>query len=71
LVLVPAEAKEGDQVVLAKGGSVPLVLRGVVAGSGEREDAKAECVLVGEAYVHGFMSGEAFDESRCEAVRIR
>lgn len=58
--LVPATTQPGDCVYLLKGGHVPFILRekgGVVR-------------LIGEAYIHGIMKGEAFDEGKCEDIEI-
>lgn len=51
LGLAPIGAKVGDQVWFLSGARVPFVLRKV-------ENERFE--LVGEAYVHGCMRGEAF-----------
>ena len=61
LVLLPAETEVGDRVALAKGGRQPLVLRGI--GEGRYR-------FVGEAYVHGIMNGEGFEEAKCVEMRI-
>ncbi|KAM7211973.1 Heterokaryon incompatibility protein (HET) domain containing protein [Rhypophila decipiens] len=53
MALFPKMTEQGDQVVILKGGRVPLVLR--AKGNGYVE-------LVGEAYVHGIMDGEAVNE---------
>jgi len=45
-------------MVLCKGSKVPLVVRGV---KGEERTWR----LVGDAYVHGIMRGEAFEEWKC------
>ncbi|PVH73536.1 HET-domain-containing protein [Cadophora sp. DSE1049] len=58
LALVPAGTETGDRVFLLRGGRVPVVLR----RRGERWE------VVGEAYVHGIMRGEAWDEERCEKM---
>ncbi|PMD33071.1 hypothetical protein L207DRAFT_379811, partial [Hyaloscypha variabilis F] len=47
----------GDDVMIGKGSSVPLIMR----RCGEKED---EFRLVGDAYIHGIMNGEAFDERK-------
>ncbi|KAF2818752.1 HET-domain-containing protein [Ophiobolus disseminans] len=52
--LVPRLTREGDWIVVCEGGKLPLVVR--------REGE--EWVLVGEAYVHGVMGGEAWDGRR-------
>ncbi|KAI4595164.1 hypothetical protein KJ359_007139 [Pestalotiopsis sp. 9143b] len=66
LCLVPAQAVEGDMVILAKGGKAPLVIRphDEDAGAGEYWQ------LVGEAYVQGIMNGEAWNETKCQAFKI-
>ena len=60
--LLPAETVIGDQIVLLKGGKLPLVVR-------PREETKT-VELIGEAYVHGIMFGEAWKSSECESIRI-
>ncbi|KAK6435373.1 hypothetical protein LTR95_008437 [Oleoguttula sp. CCFEE 5521] len=62
LALVPKSAAVGDLIVLCKGGRVPLCLRPV---------DEVTFTLLGEAYVHGVVNGEAFDEELCEAIPIR
>lgn len=59
----PQLLRKGDKIVLVKGGMVPLVLRLPVA--------QARWELIGDAYVHGVMTGAAFDVDRCETVWIR
>lgn len=64
-------AQVGDGVVLCRGSRVPLVLRPEAASSSTSAPARASSVryrLVGDAYVHGIMRGEGFDESRCESM---
>jgi hypothetical protein len=58
--LVPDTAQNGDIIGILVGCALPLVLRRV-------ED---HFVVIGESYVHGFMSGEILDmESRGEIAR--
>ena len=65
LVLLPGEAKVGDLLMLVKGGRQPLALRkNGRAGEGLYS-------FVGEAYAHGAMDGERFEEAKCVEVRIR
>jgi hypothetical protein len=64
LCLLPADARAGDQVWLVRGGRVPLVVRP------HGEDGEA-WELVGEAYVHGIMYGEAFHDGACVDMRIK
>ncbi|TLD36846.1 HET-domain-containing protein [Venturia nashicola] len=61
LCLVPANAKQGDSIILAKGGRVPLVVR----RSESEETASESWTLVGECYLHGVMNGGAFREEDC------
>ncbi|GJC89890.1 heterokaryon incompatibility protein 6, OR allele [Colletotrichum liriopes] len=61
LALLPEATCKGDKIVLAEGGRVPLVLR--PNGDGYN-------TFVGEAYVHGIMNGEAFDQSTCHDIKI-
>ncbi|KAI0458578.1 hypothetical protein F5B21DRAFT_500471 [Xylaria acuta] len=49
--LVPDAAREGDQICLLHGGRVPFLLR---------PKANGVYRLVGEAYIHGIMQGQAF-----------
>jgi hypothetical protein len=63
LALVGSDAKKRDCVVLAKGSNVPLVLRKT-----ENED---RWTLVGDAYVHGIMFREGWDESTCETLILQ
>lgn len=66
LCLVPSSAKEGDVIILARGGRVPLVVRSPGEGA---EPGYWE--FVGEAYIHGIMNGEAWDDTRCREFKIR
>ena len=59
--LVPDDSKIGDKIAIMKGGNLPLVLRR--AGSRGMK-------LVGESYVHGIMHGEAWDDRKCERIRL-
>ncbi|KAK8041668.1 hypothetical protein PG993_006191 [Apiospora rasikravindrae] len=57
----PKSAEVGDSVSVLPGASVPFLVRkliGEMARTGEDGDA-VDCTLVGEAYVHGLMNGEA------------
>jgi len=49
----------GDFLALLPGGCEPFLLRLVADGTYE---------IVGIAYVHGIMQGEAFDDSKLEIV---
>ncbi|KAG8156794.1 hypothetical protein KVR01_013399 [Diaporthe batatas] len=66
LCLVPSSAAEGDVIVLAKGGRVPLVVRPDEQDGGDRY-----WKVVGEAYVQGIMDGEEWDEAKCEQFKVR
>ncbi|KAK4207171.1 heterokaryon incompatibility protein-domain-containing protein [Rhypophila decipiens] len=70
---VPAEAREGDAIVLVEGSRVPLVLRSVVKvkGSGEvygGTDASCCWQLVGDCFMHGAMYGERWDRALCGKI---
>jgi hypothetical protein len=62
LALVAGSTKQGDKLVLLKGGKLAYVVR-------ERRDAAQETwEMLGEAYVHGVMNGEAWDKGVCRAL---
>lgn len=65
LCLLPKAAEAGDRIYLVKGGRVPVVLRPCHDGDQEYME------FIGEAYVHGIMDGEMFDEGKCGDIRIR
>jgi hypothetical protein len=56
----------GDEVVICKGSSVPLIMRRCGEGEGE-----GKVRLIGDAYVHGIMRGEAFDDDKCQNILIK
>lgn len=58
LGLVPRMAKEGDRVAVVHGGPVPFVLH---EEEGQRGSTEAVYSLVGDAYFHGLMHGEALE----------
>ncbi|GME60225.1 heterokaryon incompatibility protein-domain-containing protein [Neofusicoccum parvum] len=57
----PRRLEVGDQVWVLAGASVPFVLRAQARGGYQ---------LVGEAYVHGIMNGEALDAPDAKAEQI-
>jgi len=61
LCLLPKDARAGDEITLLKGGRIPVVLR-------EADDGYM--TFIGETYVHGIMDGWAWDESKCEEIKI-
>ncbi|KAK3983954.1 heterokaryon incompatibility protein 6, OR allele [Cladorrhinum sp. PSN332] len=63
LCLLPKHTKVGDLLVILRGGRFPVILRPC------GPDNLVE--FIGEAYVHGIMDGEAFDNDRCVEFRIR
>lgn len=63
LCLVPAAAEVGDKVILARGGRVPLMVR--------EDGGTGYWRLVGEAYVHGIMDGETWEEDKCKEFQVR
>ena len=56
LGLVHVQAKVGDKIALFRGGLLPLVIRE------QGEDWR----VVGDGYVHGAMTGEKFEDGKCE-----
>lgn len=60
--LAPDWCKPGDAIAIMGGGAVPIVLRPV--GEIRRQSGDTPVFeVVGEAYVHGFMDGQAFNAS--------
>jgi hypothetical protein len=65
--LVPRDALVGDGVVLLEGGKVPLIIRLNEDDSPEGTKSKgARWQIIGEAYIHGIMKGEAFNPKQCQ-----
>ncbi|OAQ68823.1 HET domain-containing protein [Pochonia chlamydosporia 170] len=58
--LVPPVAEAGDLVVVFYGATVPYIIRRVANGY----------ILIGDAFVHGFMCGEALERRDLEATDI-
>ncbi len=58
--LASHSAEVGDSVVFFQGGQIPLLIR--------KEDGQRR--LTGDAYVHGVMQGEMWDESQCKMFLI-
>lgn len=56
--LGPNGMQSGDLIALFEGGKVPFVVR----KKGEKYK------LVGECYIHGIMSGERFEEAKCQIL---
>jgi hypothetical protein len=52
----PCRAREGDTIAVLYGCSIPLVLR--------KRGGREAWQVIGEAYVHGFMSGEIAEHLR-------
>lgn len=59
----PVNAAVGDTIAILKGSKVPLILRQKI----DVGDSKV-FTLIGDAYVHGMMQGEMFDENACESI---
>lgn len=64
LGLASRSAEVGDCVIICKGSSVPLIMRRYR----EKEDIFN---VVGDAYVHGIMNGEAFQSDKCHKILIK
>jgi hypothetical protein len=57
----PPDTRPGDQVWILYGGQVPFVLRNITQEDNREELEKG--TLVGDAYVHGIMDGEAMQHN--------
>lgn len=71
--LIPEKARVGDVVVIIPGGNVPYILRPVQHASDANNLASGSSAahryeLLGDAYIHGIMHGEAWDETRLERI---
>lgn len=60
--LAPDWCRPGDAIAIMGGGAVPMVLRPVVEVVGQRGDTPV-FEVIGEAYVHGVMDGQAFEDN--------
>ncbi|RYC63551.1 hypothetical protein CHU98_g2668 [Xylaria longipes] len=63
--LAPAAVRPGDLVALCKGGRKPLVVRPSYS-----EPNSKRFTLVGDAYLHGIMEGEAWNENNCYPITL-
>ena len=66
MAMFPQSTQAGDIVVILYGGRTSFVVRPIPGND-------TDCRLVGPAYVHGFMDGEAFklrDEGLLEAGEV-
>ena len=54
----PPQVRRGDQVWVFNGGNVPFVMRKIE----EEAEGCPQLTLIGDAYVHGIMDGEAMDD---------
>lgn len=75
LGLAPWRASVGDVLAIMPGGKVPYVLRPMVTrrDSGFDEgtpNRSQQYQFIGDAYVHGAMHGEVYDETRLEAITL-
>ncbi|KAF5984248.1 heterokaryon incompatibility (het-6OR allele) [Fusarium coicis] len=60
LCMVPWSARAGDRIALLLGGRTPYVLR----------NAGEKWRILGDCYVHGIMSGEAWGDNKCVEIEI-
>lgn len=66
--LAPEMTKRHDLVCILFGCSVPVILREITGGG---EDTKGKYELIGEAYVHGKMQGEAVKEWKKRGIKAQ
>ncbi|KAJ4344205.1 hypothetical protein N0V95_006245 [Ascochyta clinopodiicola] len=64
---VPFETRSGDFVAVMPGGKVPYVLR-KLNGEDEGSSQSDRYQFLGDAYIHGVMHGEVWDESKLEKI---
>jgi hypothetical protein len=72
---VPADARKGDIVALFPGGNVPYVLRPVSQPNSAQSSMSSDTrnrryEFLGDAYIHGIMHGEAWNEADLEDVTL-
>ena len=67
---VPDVAEPGDCIVILPGGKVPYVLRRCFDVDTESSSTWGvpRYKFLGDAYIHGVMHGEAYDESKLERI---
>jgi len=69
----PCDMRDGDRVCIFGGGRVPFVVRSVDVPTSETSDSMSDRhYLIGDAYVHGIMRGEAVQssEERARAIAL-
>ena len=66
--LVPRTARVGDVVCLLEGAQTPFILRANDSSESSGEDLSWN--LIGEAYIHGVMDGEAWPPPEIRAFLI-
>jgi hypothetical protein len=64
LALASHATEVGDDIMICKGSCVSLIMRNCGGKEGEFE-------LIGDAYVHGIMNGEAFESDMCRQISIK
>lgn len=72
---VPADTRKGDVVALFPGGNVPYVLRPISQPDGAQSSMNSDTrnrryEFLGDAYIHGIMHGEAWNEADLEEVTL-
>ncbi|KAF3009459.1 hypothetical protein E8E13_002094 [Curvularia kusanoi] len=72
---VPENAKQGDVVMLFSGGNVPYILRPVdqttlASSPADSNDCSHLYKFCGDAYIHGIMHGEAYDETKLQDISL-
>jgi hypothetical protein len=74
---VPKASMEGDLIVIMPGGKVPYVLQPIptpetnyLSGNNQPTDVRTtqHYTFLGDAYIHGFMNGEAYEEEKLEPI---
>ncbi|KAI0481811.1 heterokaryon incompatibility protein-domain-containing protein [Xylaria cf. heliscus] len=63
--LAPVTVQPGDLIILCKGGKKPLIVR-----PSYNEPDSQRFTFVGDAYLHGMMKGEAWNERYCYPITL-
>ncbi|ERF77194.1 hypothetical protein EPUS_06474 [Endocarpon pusillum Z07020] len=69
LGLGPKSLRPGDHIFVLLGARVPFILR-PIAPAEDGRSSSAYYEMVGEAYVHGIMQGEALQRGQLEKIKI-
>ncbi|PQE05937.1 heterokaryon incompatibility protein [Rutstroemia sp. NJR-2017a BBW] len=69
--LGPRTTRVGDEIWIACGGNMPLILRPAESSNSSHPYGQPRCTLVGDCYIDGFMDGEAADGLENDGIEVR